>query len=101
MQGGLVVGSRWQWRRGNFSYRREVEEARYPVETLAGVFHEVRVIRAENLLESSESGRSWSASHRITFAEGVGIVRIDGANESIDRELVEFTPGSSVANGPN
>ncbi len=101
MQGGLVVGSRWQWRRGNFSYRREVEEARYPVETPAGVFHDVRVIRAENLLESSESGRSWSASHRITFAKGVGVVRIDGANESIDRELIEFTPGPSVANDRN
>ncbi len=97
IRGGLAVGDHWEWSRGNFRFTREVEDARYPVETPVGVFHDVRVLRAENTLDSQEGGRTWSASHRITFAEGVGVVRIDGASETVDRELIEFRPGEGAA----
>ena len=93
IRGALAINDSWEWRRGNFRYSRSVEEARYPVETPIGVFHDVRVIRAENSLHSAEGGRTWNAIHRITLAEGIGVVRIDGASETVDRELIEFRPG--------
>ncbi len=94
IRGALVPGDRWEWRRGAFSYVREVARPARPVETPAGTFEDVREVHAKNSLDSDEGGRTWSAEHRMTFAARVGVVRIEGASDSVDRVLIEFTAGS-------
>jgi len=96
LRGALAPGDSWLWRRDAFTYLREVESASGPVETPAGIFEEVRVIRAANSLDSDDAGRSWSAEHRITFAAGIGVIRIEGAAAGGDRELIEFHPGGDA-----
>jgi len=100
LRGALAPGDSWLWRRDAFTYLREVESAAWPVETPAGVFSDVRVVRAANSLDSGEAGRSWSAEHRIIFAAGVGVVRIQGATAGVDRELLAFQPGGGAVLRP-
>lgn len=96
LNGAVAPGETWRWNRDAYTYRREVEPSTGPVETPAGVFEEVRVIHAVNTLEAGDDDRSWSAEHRITFAAGIGVVRIDGDAPGIGRVLTEFRAGTGA-----
>ncbi len=88
----LTADRRFSWSKGDMSFERVIRRPESALSTVLGTFDDAIVVEGRNSIHVEGVDKSYSTWKRTTYVAGLGIVRIEGEDPSIDRTLIEFYP---------
>ena len=75
-----------------FHYRRKATLPAESVTVYAGTYENCIVVEGTNTIQPREGGEPYRSWQRVTYAPGVGVIRVEADSPTLERELVEYHP---------